>query len=98
MAEPQNAKPAAAGAEPDDRAAARVGETIRGKWHLDALLGVGGMAAVFAASHRNGQRAALKVLHSDFARDRIVCERFLREAYVRTRSATPRACASSTTT
>jgi serine/threonine protein kinase len=68
--------------EPEDRALARVGATIRGKWHLDALLGVGGMAAVYAASHRNGQKAALKILHADFARDRIVCERFLREAYV----------------
>ena len=83
MAEPLNAPQADARAgEPDDRARSRVGATIRGKWHLDALLGVGGMAAVFAASHRNGQRAALKILHADFARDRIVCERFLREAYV----------------
>jgi serine/threonine protein kinase len=83
VAEPLNSPQANARAgEPDDRAAARVGATIRGKWHLDALLGVGGMAAVYAGSHRNGQRAALKVLHIDFARDRIVCERFLREAYV----------------
>src|SRR5207244_2161510 len=81
LAEPMNS-PQGGQAEPEDRAAARVGATIRGKWHLDALLGVGGMAAVYAASHRNGQRAALKVLHADFARDRIVCERFLREAYV----------------
>jgi serine/threonine protein kinase len=83
VAEPLNSPQADARAgEPDDRARSRVGATIRGKWHLDALLGVGGMAAVFAASHRNGQRAALKILHTDFARDRIVCERFLREAYV----------------
>jgi eukaryotic-like serine/threonine-protein kinase len=83
VAEPLNSPQAGAPAgEPDDRAASRVGATIRGKWHLDALLGVGGMAAVYAASHRNGQRAALKILHSDFARDRIVCDRFLREAYV----------------
>ncbi|HEY2514054.1 MAG TPA: serine/threonine-protein kinase, partial [Polyangiaceae bacterium] len=83
MAEPLNSPQAEVRAgEPDDRAMARVGATVRGKWHLDALLGVGGMAAVFAASHRNGQRAALKILHADFARDRIVCERFLREAYV----------------
>ncbi len=40
------------------------------------------MAAVYAASHRNGQRAALKILHSDFAREKTICERFLREAYV----------------
>lgn len=61
---------------------ARVGNVIKGKWKLDFLLGVGGMAAVYAASHRNGQRAALKILHSDFSREKAICERFLREAYV----------------
>jgi hypothetical protein len=66
----------------DERAAARVGRTIKGKWTIDSLLGVGGMAAVYAASHRNGQRAALKILHTDYARDKVICERFLREAYV----------------
>jgi serine/threonine protein kinase len=60
----------------------RVGSVIKGKWTVDSLLGVGGMAAVYAASHRNGQRAALKILHADFARERAICERFLREAYV----------------
>src|SRR5262249_39311315 len=62
--------------------AARVGSVIKGKWSVDALLGVGGMAAVYAATHRNNQRAALKILHADFARERTICERFLREAYV----------------
>jgi hypothetical protein len=66
----------------DDGPAQRVGTVIKGKWHIDALLGVGGMAAVYAASHRNGQRAALKILHIDFAREKTICERFLREAYV----------------
>jgi serine/threonine protein kinase len=61
---------------------ARVGAVIKGKWTVDGLLGVGGMAAVYAASHRNGQRAALKILHADFAREKTICERFLREAYV----------------
>ncbi|MBS2014701.1 MAG: serine/threonine protein kinase [Deltaproteobacteria bacterium] len=61
---------------------ARVGTVIKGKWTVDGLLGVGGMAAVYAASHRNGQRAALKILHADFAREKTICERFLREAYV----------------
>ena len=28
------------------RATGRVGQTLRGKWRLDVLLGVGGMAAV----------------------------------------------------
>ena len=60
----------------------RVGSVIKGKWTIDSLLGVGGMATVYAANHRNGQRAALKILHLDFARDKTICERFLREAYV----------------
>jgi hypothetical protein len=60
----------------------RVGITIKGKWKVESLLGVGGMASVYAASHRNGQRAALKILHTDFAREKTICDRFLREAYV----------------
>ncbi len=66
----------------EDAAYTRVGSTLRGKWRLDAMLGVGGVAAVYAATHRNGQRAALKVMHAELARDRSIVERFLREAYV----------------
>jgi eukaryotic-like serine/threonine-protein kinase len=40
------------------------------------------MAAVYSASHRNGQTAALKILHLAFAKEKSICERFLREAYV----------------
>ena len=46
------------------RARGRVGTTLRGKWRLDALLGVGGMAAVYAGTHRNGSRAAIKILYT----------------------------------
>ncbi len=60
----------------------RVGTVIKGKWTIESLLGVGGMASVYAAQHRNGQRAALKILHTDFAREKTICDRFLREAYV----------------
>lgn len=66
----------------DGGPSARVGNVIKGKWKIEALLGVGGMAAVYAAAHRNGQRAALKILHTDFSREKTICERFLREAYV----------------
>ena len=66
----------------DEGPAARVGQVIKGKWKVEGLLGVGGMAAVYAAAHRNGQRAALKILHADFAREKTICDRFLREAYV----------------
>jgi hypothetical protein len=60
-------------------ARSRVGSTLRGKWHLDALLGVGGMGAVYAATHRNGRRAALKVLHLEASLNTECRSRFLRE-------------------
>lgn len=66
----------------DDVAARRVGALVRGKWRIDALLGLGGMATVYAATHRNGQRAALKIMHQVFARDAEVVDRFLGEGYV----------------
>jgi serine/threonine protein kinase len=55
------------------------------KWTLDRLLGVGGMAAVYAARHRNGARAALKVLHLELSRNKQIRERFLREGYAANR-------------
>jgi serine/threonine protein kinase len=84
MADPANSpNPGGPSSPPAEQGPkARVGQVIRGKWTVESLLGVGGMAAVYAASHRNGQRAALKILHIDFARDKSVCERFLRESYV----------------
>jgi hypothetical protein len=76
---------AAAAAPPGDekaKARARVGLTINGKYRIDGLLGVGGMASVYAATHRNGTRKALKILHTEFARDQGITDRFLREGYV----------------
>ncbi len=64
------------------RAKARVGQVLKEKWHLDVLLGVGGMAAVYAVTHRNGSRAAVKLLHSELSTNRLVRARFLREGYV----------------
>ncbi|WP_394828293.1 protein kinase domain-containing protein [Pendulispora albinea] len=60
---------------------ARVGTVIRNKWRVDALLGTGGMAAVYAATHRNGNRVALKVLHLQLSIDQSLCQRFKREGY-----------------
>jgi serine/threonine protein kinase len=64
------------------RARARIGLTIKGKYKLESMLGIGGMATVYAATHRNGSRIALKILHSEFARDVGIRDRFLREGYV----------------
>lgn len=60
----------------------RIGQTIREKYRLDQVLGVGGMAAVYVATHRNGSRAAFKILHSELAVHNVHRERFIREAYV----------------
>ncbi len=67
----------AAGADP--RAQERVGSVLEEKWTLERLLGAGAMGAVYAARHRNGARAAVKVLHPELARVPEVRERFLRE-------------------
>ncbi len=61
------------------RAKARVGAVLNGAWRLDALIGLGGMAAVYAATHRSGQRVAIKLLHPERARDKVDRARFLRE-------------------
>ena len=69
----------------DTQSQERVGTVLNEKWTLERLLGVGGMAAVYAARHRNGARAAVKVLHPDLSRHREVRERFLREGYAANR-------------
>ena len=62
-------------------AQARLGTVLRGKWRLDGVLGVGGMATVYRASHRNGSRAAIKMLHPTLNMDPQTLQRFLREGY-----------------
>jgi serine/threonine-protein kinase len=65
-----------------ERAQARIGSVIKDKWRLDRLLGVGGMACVYAATHRNKKRAAVKMLHREYSTDPAIRERFLREGYL----------------
>ncbi len=60
----------------------RVGMTVKEKWKIDSLLGTGGMAAVYAATHRNGSRVALKMLHPTMSMDPALTARFRREGYV----------------
>ncbi len=64
------------------RSQARVGTVIGGKWTVNGVLGVGGMATVFAVTHRNKSRAALKLLHPEVTLDASITQRFLREGYV----------------
>ena len=73
------------GAETDDllkRIRARLGHTVRGKYRLRRVLGIGGMAAVYAADHRNGKQFAVKMLHPQLSLDADVRARFLREGYL----------------
>jgi serine/threonine protein kinase len=60
----------------------RVGTILGGKYHIDGVLGLGGMAVVYAATHRNRKRFAIKVLHSELSARRDIRARFLREGYV----------------
>jgi serine/threonine protein kinase len=64
----------------------RVGLVLSGKWRLDAVIGSGGMATVFAGTHvRNGLKVAVKVLHAELARKPEVRKRFVIEGYVANR-------------
>ncbi|WP_394823721.1 protein kinase domain-containing protein [Pendulispora albinea] len=55
---------------------------IQQKYRIDRLIGVGGTAAVYAATHRNGHRVAIKFLHETFWNDPEIGQLFSREAYV----------------
>jgi serine/threonine protein kinase len=61
--------------------AAMVGSVLAGTYRLDALIGEGGMGAVFRGRHVLLRRdVAIKVLHPDFGRDPELVKRFDREA------------------
>src|SRR3954469_6758671 len=64
------------------RAASRVGSILRGKYRIDRVLGIGGMAVVYAATHRNRKRFAIKMLHPELSCRVSIRERFVREGYV----------------
>jgi tRNA A-37 threonylcarbamoyl transferase component Bud32 len=59
-----------------------VGDTLKGgRWKLEERIGSGGMAVVFRATHKNGSRAAIKILKEEYADSDEIRERFLREGY-----------------
>jgi serine/threonine protein kinase len=58
----------------------RVGTVLHDKWTLERLIGVGGMGAVYAAKHRNGAKAAVKVF-SPVHETKQLRDRFLSEGY-----------------
>lgn len=59
----------------------RVGTMVGGKYRLDAVLGVGGMAVVYKATHRNRAEFAVKMLLPELSRQPDLLARFLREGY-----------------
>lgn len=71
------------------RAEKRVGTTLRNKYTLRRLLGIGGAGAVYGAEHRNGLRVAVKVLHPEIAQIESARRRFLREGYIANRVTHP---------
>ena len=57
-----------------------VGRSL-GRYKIRALIGVGGMGAVYVADHTVlGRQAAVKVLHPQFAVDDVLVKRFFHEA------------------
>lgn len=66
----------------DDRLAQaqkRVGALLCDKYRVERVLGVGGMATVYAGMHRNGRRVALKLLHPELSMRKDIRARFIRE-------------------
>lgn len=60
---------------------ALIGKTIAGRYVLRALVGHGGMGAVYEAEHLGlGKRVAIKFIDQEFATDERVVARFAREA------------------
>jgi len=66
----------------DGHARGRVGSVINKKYRLERLIGSGGMASVYEATHRNGNRVAIKMLHPHLSINADLRARFLREGYV----------------
>ncbi len=62
-------------------AQARVGTLLRDKYRIERILGVGGMAVVYVATHRNRQTFAIKMLHPTLSGVGEVRSRFLGEGY-----------------
>src|SRR3954470_23238082 len=58
-----------------------VGVVLDGRYRLDALLGEGGMGAVFRAHHlAMDRKVAVKLLKPHLVNDEVALQRFVREA------------------
>jgi serine/threonine-protein kinase len=65
----------------DKESLSHIGAVLKGKYRLDSVLGSGGVATVYAATHRNKKRFAVKVLHRELSARDEVRQGFLREGY-----------------
>jgi len=65
-----------------DPAEHRIGNVLRDRYQIVGVIGAGGMATVYLAIHRNGNRVALKMLRPELSGHAAHRERFVREAYV----------------
>jgi eukaryotic-like serine/threonine-protein kinase len=63
----------------------RIGQTVGERWVLKSVLGVGGMAAVYAATDSAGNEAAVKILHPEIGMRKELRDRFMREGTVANR-------------
>src|SRR5688500_18832193 len=69
------------GKKPLDELDLLVGSTVAGKYHIDRLIGRGGMGAVFQATNASiGKRVALKFLAAETSKDGDAATRVQREA------------------
>jgi len=67
---------------------ADIGDVVAGKYRIDAVLGQGGMGAVFVGTHLiTGKKFAIKMLLPHVARDEMVAQRFVQEAQASARIA-----------
>lgn len=57
-----------------------LGTLVGGRWRLERVLGEGGHARVYAGRDETGVTVAVKVLHAHLLADKLLCERFRREA------------------
>lgn len=67
--------------EVQDRSSGWIGTVLQDKWHIEAKIARGGVATVFRARHRQGQVAAIKIMHPQLSRNEDIRRRFLREGY-----------------